>query len=130
MTHHTEQTRTDPSVSNFDTALRGGIDADNWLRLAEVWRNSLSKKQRAAIAYASISRLDTDDAAAVFATAHPHAGYPLPTLISAMGDARWWAGLASNSELKAYAVAVYEALPPKDKATFLSWASSVERSAA
>lgn len=130
MTQYKQQHPNDLCVSEFDAALRGGVEAGSWLRLADVWRKSLSEKQRAAIAYASISRLDSDDAAEVFATAHPHADCPLPTLIAVMSDARWWASLASKNELKAYAVAIFEAMHIEDRIAFIAWATDTGRAAA
>ena len=46
------------------------------------------------------------------------AGAPLPPFLGAMDEARFWASYASRSELKAYALASFEALSAKDKAAF------------
>ncbi len=53
------------------------------------------------------------------ATLTPGAGVPLPPFLNAMDDARWWAGLASRGERKAYCLAAFEAMPPADQAAFL-----------
>ncbi|NUB42872.1 hypothetical protein GEU84_000610 [Fertoebacter nigrum] len=47
-------------------------------------------------------------------------GSPLPVFLSAMDDARWWASFATPPELKAYALACFEAMRPKVRVAFLA----------
>lgn len=77
-----------------------------------------SPRWRAAVAWAALKELDPEDAAKVAAVFLP-AGAPLPTLINMMEDARWWAGLASRAERKAYCLAAFESMPEADQAAFL-----------
>ncbi|WP_138058735.1 hypothetical protein [Sulfitobacter pontiacus] len=53
--------------------------------------------------------------------AFDHAGYPIPTFLSVMSDARWWASIASRDERKAYALAAFEALAISDQSAFLEY---------
>lgn len=47
-------------------------------------------------------------------------GAPIPAFGSIMASARDWAAMASRTELKAYALACYEAMNGQDQAAFLS----------
>lgn len=46
-------------------------------------------------------------------------GDPLPPFMGIMASARDWAAWACRAELKAYALAAYEAMNPRDQAAFL-----------
>lgn len=46
-------------------------------------------------------------------------GAPIAPLFNAMEQARFWADLATRNELKAYALACFNRLPPTDQAAFL-----------
>lgn len=48
------------------------------------------------------------------------AGSPIPPLFGIMDAATDWAEWASITELKAYALACYNRLPPADRAAFLA----------
>ncbi|MEL7281061.1 MAG: hypothetical protein AAGK79_11940 [Pseudomonadota bacterium] len=58
-------------LSILEQALQSGTDATTWISVAEAWRQGLSEHQRAAIAYASLSRLPDHDAELVIAAASP-----------------------------------------------------------
>lgn len=47
-------------------------------------------------------------------------GAPIAALDSVMAEARLWAEWATPAELKAYALASYEAMPGRDQAAFLA----------
>lgn len=49
------------------------------------------------------------------------AGNPLPSLVSAMDDARWHASTATPQERKAYSLAHFEALPKQQQSGFLEF---------
>ncbi|MDQ1848542.1 hypothetical protein Q9299_09615 [Gemmobacter fulvus] len=55
-------------------------------------------------------------------------GAPIPPLLSAMDEAQAWAEWASPLEVKAYALACFNAMSPEDKAAFLRFVTG--RSAA
>lgn len=46
-------------------------------------------------------------------------GAPIPTIGSIMAEARDWAAWACRAELKAYCLASFEAMNPRDQAAFL-----------
>jgi hypothetical protein len=46
---------------------------------------------------------------------------PFPTFINVMDDAQFWASIAPRSELKAYALASYQALSIDDRLSFLEY---------
>ena len=48
-------------------------------------------------------------------------GAPIPPLLNAMDEAQAWAEWASPFEVKAYALACYNAMSPKDQAGFLCY---------
>ena len=54
------------------------------------------------------------------------AGAPLPPFLCGMDEARAWASFATSSEVKAYALAAFEAMRPKDQAAFFRLISEME----
>lgn len=85
------------------------------------FRESLEQNERAAQAFASLLNLDpeTAEAVAISAVEHLRAGPPLPTFLSVMDDAQFWADLASPSELDAYCLASFNRMGPVRQAQFL-----------
>ncbi len=77
-----------------------------------------------ALAHA-IAECDPEDAETILAgvLAALNIGPPLPPFLDVMEDATWWAGWASFFELRAYAVACFQHMPPKMQADFASWAA-------
>ncbi|MGY9046002.1 hypothetical protein P775_17490 [Puniceibacterium antarcticum] len=76
--------------------------------------------------WAGLATLDADQRDAVTRPLMGGAGAPLPTFLNPMTDARWWASCASRSELKAYALAAYEAMSAKDQTAFFRHIGEVE----
>ena len=72
----------------------------------------------------AIADCDPGDACTIMAAALADLGggmgSPLPVFETPLADARWWAGYASPAELKAYALACYDAMRPKVQAAFLA----------
>ena len=101
-------------------------DPEAWGGFSTVCRARLTVFERAALAVAALRSLpDTyalDTAAAVMGAA----GEPLPAFLGGMEDARSWASFATPSELKAYGLACFEAMAPRDKAAFFRQISTVE----
>ncbi|MBT9385636.1 hypothetical protein KM176_17325 [Pseudooceanicola sp. CBS1P-1] len=96
---------------------------DAWQGVITVWAARLDFTELAGVAFAALRALpsDTREAAARAALFdHEEAGMPLSPLGAIMGDARWWASIAARPELKAYALAAFEAMSPQDRAAFLS----------
>lgn len=102
-------------------------DADAWVGFATVATARMTSEERAALAWAALRSLDTPEQAEMVAEAVlQFADYPLPTFLSPMDDARWWASFASLKERKAYALAAYEALPEREQMAFRRHISEVE----
>ncbi|WP_199738002.1 hypothetical protein [Falsigemmobacter faecalis] len=86
----------------------------------------LTPQERAFMAAVLLATLDAGTVQDIAATAVNAAGDPLPSFLGGMEDARSWASWASRSELKAYALACFEAMDPKDQAAFYNHISTVE----
>lgn len=87
---------------------------------------SLSRQERVSLAFAALNALEADDAEMTAAAVIGATGAPLPPFLGGMDDARSWASWASHSELKAYALACFEAMTPKDQAAFYAHIGTVE----
>jgi len=97
-------------------------EPEAWLRSLPALKRRLEPRELASIAFAALRALDPElredtVRAALFDVS---AGYPLPCFTSPLSDARWWAGNASRDELKAYSLAAFEAMQPRDQSAFLS----------
>ncbi len=100
------------------------------LQTAEDWRSfsffakvRLTVAERASLAYAALNSLDRLEAEMTAAAAIDPAGYA--TDLGLMGEARLWASYASTYELKGYALACFEAMPPPIRAAFLEYAEGL-----
>lgn len=94
-------------------------ESDAWLGLPAVFSARLKPHQRAALAYAALTSLSPEHAELTASAAIGAAGGPLPTFLSGMDEARFWAANASGTERKAYALAAFEAMNPGDQLAFL-----------
>jgi hypothetical protein len=99
---------------------------DAWFALSAVAEARMTLKERAGLAFASLKSLDPEIREQTAAAALGAAGSPMPAFLGGMEDARFWASLASNSELKAYALAAFEALPAQDQNAFFRHISEME----
>jgi len=100
--------------------------ADAWASFSLIAKARLSVVERAALTFALLKSLDLETAGETAAAALKHAGAPLPAFLGGMDDARSWASWASETELKAYALASFEAMPPKAQAAFFQHISTME----
>lgn len=87
---------------------------------AKQYRN---KRARAMALRDAIRDCDPTDAALILSDEleRLRLGAPIPPLLNAMDEARDWASWATPLEVKAYALACYNAMPPKDQAGFLAY---------
>lgn len=99
---------------------------DAWGGFSTVARANLSLSERAGLAISALGALSYRDALETAAAIFGAAGDPLPPFLGGMDDARQWADWASTSELKAYALAAFEAMPAKDQAAFLHYVSAAQ----
>ncbi|MFC3060375.1 hypothetical protein [Paenirhodobacter populi] len=106
------------------TLTLGTPDAWSDFRFVAVAR--MTKAERAMLACSALTSLDADTAAMTAAAAIGATGSPLPAFLGGMDDARSWASWASRNELKAYALAAFEAMTPKDQAAFFHHISNIE----
>ena len=92
--------------------------ADAWSGFSDVAAVRLSAAERAALAFSTLNSLEPIHAESAAAASIGLAGAPLPPLLGGMDEARSWASYASRSELKAYALASFEAMSATDQAAF------------
>ena len=97
-----------------------------WQAFSAIAAAYLSDQEKVSLAFAALSALDPDLAEQTAAAALNAAGAPLPPFLGGMDDARYWASIASRSELKAYALAAHDALSPRDQAAFFQIIREVE----
>ena len=95
---------------------------DGWRAFGFVAEARLTRNERAALAFTVLNTLEPDEAEMTAAAAIQAAGAPLPPFLGGMEEARDWAACAVRSELKAYALAAFEALRDTDKVAFLAYA--------
>lgn len=97
-----------------------------WAGFSVVCRARLTIFERAGLAVAALGSLPEDCALETAAAAFGATGDPLPPFLGGMADARDWASMATDSELKAYALACFEAMAPRDQAAFFRHISTTE----
>lgn len=97
-----------------------------WAEFRFVAQARLDEVEAAQLAYFTLSSLEPQNVQKIAALAFRAVGNPLPAFLGGMEDARTWAAWASRHELKAYALASFEAMPPCDQAAFFKHISSVE----
>lgn len=101
-------------------------DAASYGKLSVIARKHLTLAERGGLACAFLGSLPEDCPMQAAATALGCAGAPLPPFLGGMEDARSWSSWATESELKAYALACYEALPIREQAAFFRHISTVK----
>lgn len=120
MTHETHCERHRRSIEMIGHALVLQDAAAVWNNLAFVLEQRLTRVERAMLLVAVAKAAETDDAIQVLErlVADTQIGSPLPVLEEEAADARWWAGLASLPELRAWLAASYAQLPPREQQAF------------
>ncbi len=98
----------------------------SWAAFSAVASVRLTASERAILAFSVLRSLHPADAETASAAALGASGEPLPAFLGGMSDARFWASLATSQELKAYALAAFEAMGAKDQAAFFRHISTVE----
>ncbi|MBI6630714.1 hypothetical protein [Pontibaca salina] len=99
---------------------------DAWYEFSALAAVRLTELERAALAFAALYSLEYEHAEMTAAAVIGSAGDPPPSFLGGMVDARLWAEWANRSELKAYALAAYEAMSTQDQARFYQHISEVE----
>ena len=101
-------------------------EADAWAAFSVIAAARLTPLERVSLAFATLDSLPDDIASDTAAARLGAAGEPLPAFVGGMIDARNWAGWATQDELKAYALAAFEAMPPADQAAFFRHINEIE----
>ncbi|MBL3553865.1 hypothetical protein [Rhodovulum sulfidophilum] len=104
--------------------LLGSYDA--WIGFSCLAKSLLTARERASLAYAALRSLEPEQAEMTAATVLRAAGAPMPPFLRGMEEARFWASLANRAELKAFALASFEAMAPQDQAAFFRHISEIE----
>lgn len=104
-------------------------DFDAWEGFSLFLIAKLQPEERAALAWASLRALDSEQARATAETVlgRPAPGWPEPPTFNLMREAAFWADHASEEELGAYCLATFRAMPEARQAAFLAF---VQRRAA
>ena len=98
-------------------------DAEIWIDADTVWRATLSDAERASLAYSVLKSLDPDHQRFVVETVCQVMGMPLPPLLDAAHEAGSWAAFADEEQLRATALACFNAMSASDQSAFLSHVS-------
>jgi len=101
-------------------------ETDRWLQLPVILKHHLEPEERFALAYAATRSLQDDHQdmmiEAIQNLRQPDGmGYPLPPFgDEILDDAQYWANHASDSERRAYLVAILKHMTDGDKKTVVS----------
>lgn len=112
-------------TSPLSLALTGQADVQDWLSLSDTMEQYLPPDRLACLLATCAIAADHADvlrlASKVVAEARVNA--PMPVLLDISEDAQWWADLATDAELRAWLLACYQSLPPREQQSFLEAAS-------
>ncbi|MCF3595465.1 hypothetical protein LZG00_15845 [Rhodobacteraceae bacterium LMO-12] len=93
-----------------------------WWGFVQILCELLTPQERASLAFMALKSLDHEDAVLTAETALAEgAGQPIAPLYSDMDEAAFWADMASEGELKAYALASFTRLSQGNQAAFLDY---------
>jgi len=96
-------------------------DPAAWLGFAFVAAARLDRGACADLAHAALLALPPCRAVAVAGSALRSAGLPLPPFLGGMSEARLWAEAATREELKAVALAAFEAMSLEERVAFRAY---------
>ena len=92
-----------------------------WREFSIVACARLSFQERADIAWGLLMSLDPDQFEKVCNSVVGSVGMPQAAFLSEMDQASFWADMASKNELKAYALASFNAMNTQSQTAFLSY---------
>lgn len=99
---------------------------EGWRDFSRLAAARLTVPERGRLAFACLQSLHPELATMTAAAALGAQGDPGPAFLGGMDDARSWAAWASRGELKAYALAAFEAMSARDQAAFYQHISTLE----
>ena len=95
---------------------------ESWKQASFIMSARLKAQERASLAFSVLQSLQKDDASLVAEAAlRDGAGQPIAPLFNTMDEASFWADMASNDELKAYALACFNRMFEPDRVSFLDY---------
>lgn len=104
--------------------LFSGRNVDHWHGLSVVLTARLEPEERALLGWSVLRSLTPDQAVDVLNTILPkRAGQPIAAFESPVGEAAFWADLASQDELEAYCLICFNRMPPHRQSAFLDFAT-------
>jgi len=96
-------------------------DADAWASASAVFKLLLTTDERGALTASALRSMGREQAILVAeAVFRSDACKPVAPLFGFMDEAAHWADMACTAELKAYALACFNRMPPADQAAFMS----------
>ncbi|MDQ2091343.1 hypothetical protein [Marimonas arenosa] len=115
-------------VSSIGHALTLQHEPEAWSGLGGILRARLTEYERASLLASVAAATETNLVIEVCEAVVParSAGPPPPALSDVEDDARWWADLATLSELRAYLAACFVRLPARERRNFLEEANWME----
>lgn len=94
-------------------------DTDAWFNFSTILKRKLEPEEIAGLAYSALRCVDPEYRRRMYellGDAETPAGSPLPPLsVDVAFDARWWAGIATETERKAYIYELLKTLNENDK---------------
>ena len=92
------------------------VEQEAWARASIHWSGTLTRPQRCLLLEAAISACAVDDAVEILDVELARlTASPIPPLDTVREEARLWAFFSASSVLKIYLVAIFRALPKKDR---------------
>lgn len=98
-------------------------DRQAWASAAIVWEARLEPVERYRLARSVMAAMSPEDNEALILEVLGGAGFPIPPFLDALGDARFWAEMASPAERRAYCLAAFQAMPRNEQRQFVEFAS-------
>ncbi len=99
-------------------------DFDAWAETRFIWGARLKPAEIGAMAYTCLTAIEPETAWDVVETALGTAGRPLPPFMYLSSEAAFWASVAAPDELRAFALASFNAMNVRDQSDFLGYVQS------
>lgn len=113
-----------PDHKRMSKALGYALTLDNdegWEGFTLLACARLTEAERAVLAWAVLMAMEPDNVVAVAKNVIGAADYPMPPYLDPLDDARHWAECANDEELRAYALAIFEAMSAPDRRDFVNF---------
>lgn len=94
---------------------------DSWYSLSRILKSCLKPHEVGGITYAAIYALGAELSEEVYVATFGGAGQPIAPFFNHMDEAAFWADMADPTELEAYCLASFNAMPASRKTAFLEF---------